>query len=552
MRLKKEVSMSLRARQESVKFQFDPKFKATARGGACLIAKAATKLGLTSQIAEEFPKEREQTLILQTVAGMSLGAHGQSAPDVIANDTQLATILGIDKPVGSKRTHAVYLQIAGGETRTEEERNRTHNAVRAFRKEDKIIRDKEKAEKRKSRKKASKKTNTKQKDLFGAGEQTGFDHDKGIAETVVMPNAESKSGQIDVLTDLCQKDNWGKEAQNKIKRLIIGNLKNILDHSKRGRWMRGNLYNIFLDGTLLESNAIVNPMNAIDRNGNMSMLFLGMWLGPLLIAYRLVPGNVEEGSLACEVIEDGLAVLKLLGIQPGEALLMADSAYGQGHILKYITDVGLKYVIGMNRHRKPLTKRMKKLPKSLWKVTKSPSRGYRDEHFYSFNHSTKNWNNRYTVIAVWYRKKDEVTWDYSFITTNLEHDELSEFTLLFGGDSPASTIWRLYSQKQADENFQKNLLSDIHMHTTSSSRACINQLLFALAILALNINVFISYCLMPQPFECARIETLIKQIYTIAGRVSRHSGYIIVTLATSVSHDIQKAFATAMEALDRW
>lgn len=514
--------MSLSAFVPSVKAVFDATFKATGLGGLALFAKAAQKLGVFRTITSHLPDGPQQTLAVQMAAGLSVGGSGQSAADLISQDTEVPRILGIRDTVGPKRVHATLSAMAGRSTRSKEEKQAVGLEIETRRNE-----EKEKARRRKNRakKKRRKKWTAEQEP---EGESTPLNP----ASRPVVPGEQ-----------------WTKEREAMFREMEFEVLSNIVKFTNSADLKFGGYYPTFIDGSLLETDAKTSELAAKDRNGKESVLFMGFWLGPYLVAHELYPGNVEEGSVAAELLLRGFDILDRLGIPRDKILLMADSAYGQGHLISLLKKSKIEYIIGMNRHRKYLTKKAMEFVNTHWKSSDQPSRNNRTEQFLQFKHQALEWDSSVVITAVKFIAQGELVPQFSFITSSLKNKDIANFPESYKKELIQPTIWTCYAHKQAYENYQKDLLSDLGMHHPSSSRTCINQVLYSIASISLNVGVFISRTIAPKPFHNARLWRIARSLYSIPAIVTRSGRYLHLRLSTAVIPAIQLAWMASMEKL---
>ena len=451
--------MSLANQNPSVKYHFDENFKATALGGMALWEQAARKLCLYRAVHEHLSDPRAQTLTVQLAAGLSLGGHGQAAADLIHQDTQVAKVLGIERCVGPKRVHPTLVKMAGRRLRKREE---------AY-------------------------------EIVGGTKSSGSVRCKRIKR-------ESEPAT--------------PEALASIRSVNFAVLRRAFAMIPKEELKLGDFYCGFLDGSLLETKAISGELPSKDRNGNQSVLLMGFWLGPLLLAFDLYPGNTEEGSVALDLIQRGLRVIDDLGIPRKQFLLLADSAYGQGHIIPALKDSEVKYIVGMNRHRRYLTKKVREFHPGYWDNTSTPARNHRFEEFCVFTYRAQEWDSNVDILAARYIPDDEIVAQTSFLTSNLTPKHLGMLPASCQGDSLFSSVWLTYTRKQQCENFQKDFLSDLGMHHPSSSRTCVDQILYEIAQVALTIGVFVSRALLQKPFRKARLWRIARTFYTIPACLS--------------------------------
>lgn len=482
--------MSLANQEPSVKSYFDSSFKATALGGMALWQQAARKLGLRRALDRYIPDPRAQTLVLQLAAGLSLGGHGQAAADLIHQDSQVGRLLGIDRSLGPKRVHPTLVKMAGRRLRT---------------------------------------------------------RDKAY-QPVGNPLTTRSAGWKRIQT---QSEPATPEALGSIHAVNFALVRRAFALIPKQELKIGDFYCGFLDGSLLETKGVSGDLAAKDRKGNQSVLFMGFWLGPLLLAFDLYPGNTEEGSVALDLIQRGLRAIDDLGIPREQFLLLADSAYGQGHIIPVLKDSQVNYILGMNRHRRYLSKKTREFYPGYWKTTSTPARNHRTEEFCLFTYQAKEWDSNIDILAARYLTDGELVPQTSFLTSNLTPEQVPQLPVSCRGDSLFSSLWLTYARKQQCENHQKDLLSDLGMHHPSSSRTCVNQILYQIAQIALTIGVFVSRTLLTKPFHNARLWRIARTLYTIPACLASHGRTLSLRLSTAPADFIQFAWTTAMDYLNK-
>ena len=89
----------------------------------------------------------------------------------------------------------------------------------------------------------------------------------------------------------------------------------------------------------------------------------------------------------------------------------------------------------------------------------------------------------------------------------------------------------------------------VERHHPSSSRTCVNQILYEIAQIALTIGVFVSRALLAKPFHKARLWRIARTFYTIPACIASHSRTIFLKLSTAPAQFIQTAWSGAMGKL---
>ncbi len=336
----------------------------------------------------------------------------------------------------------------------------------------------------------------------------------------------------------------------------------VLGGSPRNLLMRDGFVKVFLDGSLLEGSRRREGTKYLPDKGA-GLIWTTCFVGPVLAAQRLAgEGEGEEScgrALLSDVVEKVLNPLRLRD----QALVLADSLYGDGPTLDGVEGLGLRYVIGANK----LTATVETLSQQIDAVWShegpDASRGWSASGLCQCWLQCKDWPEKRLLVGRRWMKDGEFLWNYSGVVTNLTEGDVrcawpSDF---------ARKVWGLYDGKMGSENHYKDALSDLGLHHPPCRELVRNKGFYAVASLAYTLGVGVDLVgaattergeltrqdggkrNRPKPLRM-RLWRLCRRFFTLPARVVRHGHVLQVTLL-GVGETVRREFEAIFRNLAR-
>lgn len=494
---------TIAVRTQQIKAEFEEEMKVTSFGGLALLVEACRKLGIQAgvqELGQALGNASDGAGLWQILCGLASGGRGLSAGEVIRNDAVLTKLIGLNQRGPEEATYSrLFARMAGLPVRT---------LADAYAKVVPV-----------------------------AGERKAH---RGIQRHMDVEEANP-------------------ENLKRIRELVEKATLKVLRLTPRSELEYRGWTILFNDGSLQEVRGTKFQSANKDRNGNRSLLLEYIWLGPYVIAATLAGGNEAEASLLLPLQLQARRVVEQLGLKGEKVLSLLDSAYGEREIFESHHQTTWKYIICLNKYRTYLTK-LAREPRT-WTVNPNPRPDLEFEKYCVFSYRAKSWTKNETVIAIQYKEKNDLEIKYSFLATNLEPADLPSKHTPGSAENPGTghnslsylrEVCELYRHKQARENHQKPLLSDLGLHHPASSRFGINQVFTQFTILAANILTAISRAAFRGPEQGIRIWRLRSEFFRIAGKVTYQGGKTIVRLATAIDKAIRQQWLAAMALIMNW
>jgi len=474
-------------RPRSVKAEFDPRFAATARGGAVLAEKTMRSLRVRRWIGEHLPPRRPaaeyQTAdgVYALLAGLLLGGKGEQAAQALREDKLAAEIFGLEKGAPSASTvYRVLCDLAGLPER-------------------------------------------KREDHYAASGRTlpALDMLGGLRRTPrrrrIVPEAPEAATP---------------ESRAALDAFVAASAKSCAQALPRKMLRLRDWYVVFGDGTDLEVDGNCFDAAHVGRGGEKLLRWLTLMLGPVTVAEALLPGDADEGLELPALLEQaGGCVRELVGLN-GRVLALMDAAYFERQVIEPLGVLKWDFIIGANQQRDVLTRLAEAQPAVVWSASGADARRrWAESQVCCFTHLPGGWDAPVTVVARRWRFTDEFPgmWHYAFVGTRLGPEDLPPGLLKKHGY--CSAIWMLYGAKQGRENHYKTPLLDFGLHHPPSGRLGVSQAFYALGAVASNLAMVLRYRVLPGAERGMRFWRLRERYFQIAGYLVRGGRTLTVRLS---------------------
>lgn len=487
-------------KEATIKAQVDKRLQVTSWGGLALADQLARRTRLWPKVAETLPERVKgqgystQAVVSSLVYGLLQGGRGFRAAELLRNDRVARRMLGLNAGIPEEATvYRAMCDLADLPYRAEAE---TYKPV-----------------------------TTEPELIVGA-----TSHRRG-ERLVGEPEAASE------------------ENMAAHERLLRQQATQLLPGISREATHIGPWLVAFGDGTQLEVTGRCFDAAEVDYNRNRSLQWLALWIGPLVVASVLRGGARDEaGALAKLFAPVQQEVVATTRTAPRGVLALLDRAMGEQSILAALEHVQWRYVVGL-RSNELLTRQASEQPASQWRDTGAkPKRGWKSSAVCAMNYMAERWDRSRTVIVRRFQAEEELFERFCFVVTDLEPEDVRELCEQWNC-TYEEAIWRLYDHKQARENQFKTALSDLGLHHPPSGRLGCNEVFYAIACLALNLSMALSYAVVAEEHRGMRLWRMRMWYFAVAARVQRHARQVQVWAAGAMSRAMQDAWLGAFDRI---
>jgi hypothetical protein len=467
----------------SIKADFDKDFSAFSYGGAVLTERVMRRMGIRRKLVEFLPSRNRSggyagsVSAYATLAGMLCGGRGFRSAELLRTHQDLAEVFGLLGSVPEEATqYRVSCDLAGLQQRIKAEHYEKVQEAPC------------------------------QIDMHG--------NEKKQPETRRLVPAEPEemsAGRKEAFADLL--------ASTALA--AIGMQPNCIS----------SLFGFFAihgDATDLEVEGNCFDAGRVNHEGNKSLRWGTIKLGPVTIAEEVFPGASDEGTRAPEML--GRAANKVVSKagKDRKALALFDAAYCEDAVLQKLRALGWNYIVCANQMRVPMTVVAGNLPAWQWKTDRKTKKAeWAESELAVFNYCAETWDKPETVIARRWREKGELkgVWHYSFLVTDLSPEDLPKRRVKKYDFE--QTVWMMYGTKQGHENYYKRTLSDLGLHNPPSGRLGATQVHYTLGSVAANIQAVISYRVVTKKERGIRMRRFLREYVVLTGQLIRRSGGVL-------------------------
>ena len=193
-------------------------------------------------------------------------------------------------------------------------------------------------------------------------------------------------------------------------------------------------------------------------------------------------------------------------------------------------------------------------PESVWKSGWHSNPKRRNVKYCTFYYQAATWKEKEVVVALRYDDGPELfpMQRYHFLFTNLTDKDIGPDKGRLGLKGFGETVFAIYHHKQARENNYKTPLTDMNLHQPPSGRFGANQVLYAVATLAVNLYVALTTSAMHEKQRGIRLTTMRTRYFLIAATVAASGRQTKVRLATAISEKRRRYWLFAFERIKRW
>ena len=272
----------------------------------------------------------------------------------------------------------------------------------------------------------------------------------------------------------------------------------------------------FCDGTLLEvTGEKFEGAQKKDYNGNKSLLWMCLFLGPFQANMRLFPGAYDQHADFEKLLAPFLNHLKKFKVH-----FLLDSAFYDHKIIEDVLEKNdLYYTLSVNKATKPLMRLVQGLDSSQWETIKKDQE--EQIRVSEVTHWPQGWGRPHRFIVVHLKPAADFFGYHYFILTN--RDDLN-----------AREVYEHHLAKGGCENQFKDLLCDMGLHHPPMKKLNANRAFYALASLAFNLFQGEKFLYLPNEHNPSRVHTLVHHVMTIPATVIRHARGVILRLESTL------------------
>lgn len=261
------------------------------------------------------------------------------------------------------------------------------------------------------------------------------------------------------------------------------------------RLLHGGQREVFFDDTQLEVSGKHFEGAALNYNGDVALSWQTLWVGPLLTDSHVgSPKDVSDQLLP--MLERNRCLW-----QGMKAHFYADSGSSAGVYLNAIAAEGWHYTVSYNKWTGPLERTAQELPALAWS-----EKG--DAHHAFLRHQPEG-RNAPQLFAV-SRRRDGLFDHYGFIACD-------------DGQTDAARVGERHHLKGDKEQLFSEVLNGLDLHRPPCSALIANQIYYLIAALAYDLMVAIKLLDLNDDCQGWRIQTLMKKLVLLPGRMGRRS-----------------------------
>ena len=279
---------------------------------------------------------------------------------------------------------------------------------------------------------------------------------------------------------------------------------------------------IFFDDTQLEVTGKKFEGAALNYEGNMTLSWQTMWLGPFLAA-----GEIGKGSRDCSVMLP-LQLEQCKGLWEGrDSYLYADSGSSAGKYLEAISAGVDRFSVSYNKWVDGLERCAAELPAMQW--SKAETVDWRDGKEHEAQHAWINYQpdgcTTPKLFAVTRHKPvdGDFFWQYAFVCCEPGRQ-----------CSPGLAIGR-HQLKGDKERLFSQVLSDLDLHHPPCHSLGANNAFYVLGSMAHNLLHAIKLIHMPDEDQALRTRSLIQVLMLVAVQFKRHARSVKAVCCVSSS-----------------
>lgn len=267
---------------------------------------------------------------------------------------------------------------------------------------------------------------------------------------------------------------------------------------------------LFFDDTQLEVTGKCFEEAALNHEGNLTLSWQTLWVGPFLAG-----GNLGKGSRDCSECLQALLERNAALWQSHTSYLYADSGSGAGKYLELLEDAVDHYSVSYNKWTDGPERCAKELPETVWSAQQI--KRWRDGKLHRVQHAWLQYQPsgcerpKLFCVTRHQRAEGELFWQYAFICCD-SHRQQS-----------ASNAVDRHQLKGDRERMFSQVLSDMDLHHPPCQSLAANAVFYELAMLAHNMLQAIKLLYFPDKEQCVRIRTLLHLLMLIPVQFKRHA-----------------------------
>jgi hypothetical protein len=299
----------------------------------------------------------------------------------------------------------------------------------------------------------------------------------------------------------------------------------------------------FGDGSHLETQGKDFEATTYHKSKGWGLDYCGVCVGPYMVASSFARAGEGEQKALERLLPGAVTFLEQTGLRP-RALMLLDSLYGHESTLSLLEREGheVKYVVGANNLRR-VAETLGDRPDHLW-LRVAPGGGWQRTEVCSFWLQCDGWPlKRLCVGRRSWREGDMLPHCFGVVTSLGRDDKRVRRMMSRDNTCFEQAVWRLYDDKQAQENLWKDQFIDLGLHHPPCAKLSANELFYAVAALAANLATGARRLGLEGPQRSMRLWRFRRDLIDVAATVMVHARRVVVKLV-----DARAVFRTQLHA----
>jgi Transposase DDE domain group 1 len=264
---------------------------------------------------------------------------------------------------------------------------------------------------------------------------------------------------------------------------------------------------VFMDGTALEVDGAYIEGARPGYDGSRQLWLHNLFIGPLWVGHRLLPGGVDVADRWSELLEDAADLLQ----DESDVWVRMDNAYYNKDIVAFCRSKGWDYSISVTnaKFKAPVLRNASNLWSECWADVSDDGA----EKAALARHRPQGWKQLESYVVI------RSEWDGTQRLLTPRHTVI----LVSRRDLPYDELIRRHRGKQGQENAQKGPLIELDLHHPPCLSLNANRAFYLLGHMAQNLLVAAQYLLLPDEARVHGLHAVLRDLVRVAGRLVRHA-----------------------------
>ena len=323
--------------------------------------------------------------------------------------------------------------------------------------------------------------------------------DKGLKKALGVVRFADQTQLGEWLRELGQE---GLAALNKVSRALVARA---LELSPAPRVRTGGELEVFFDDTQLEVHGKKIEGAAYNYNGELSLGWQALFVGPFLAGQRLSAGNTPASEHLATLVDETQPLWAATA-----RYLFADSASSEGKHLDLVEAHFPRYSISYNKWTTPLERTAQEQPENAWQAHEQAAYAH-------IRHKPEGTAKAHLYAVKRWREEGEMFDRYAFCACE------------DSARAPRS-VWERHAMKGERERMFSQLLSELDLHHPPCLQLDANQAYYTLATIAYNILTTLKLTELPDEHQQWRVRSIIGHLLTLPAKLSRHARGLVLRI----------------------